>query len=256
MKKLARTEKPVRPPKRPQARPKVRAVKWARARLSLREEAAEYPASRDVESGVRQAPALVPPLTKAEAGELARCEEIIRRGWQSFVEVGEALVTIRDKQLYRPRYKNFEDYHRAEWQYQKSQVYRLMEAAKVVRVLSPIGENPADELPLPTCEAQVRSLVGLKEAEIKSVWKQAAKAAQGQRITARLVKKQVCAIAPTVKQAAGKETERRPRNSSDPFSAIEKALEQLVEIVRGETQKHAAVEKLKRQILQLVRSGP
>jgi prepilin-type N-terminal cleavage/methylation domain-containing protein len=37
------------------------------------------------------------PLDEVETRERGECEEIIRRGWNTFLEVGRALTTIRDK---------------------------------------------------------------------------------------------------------------------------------------------------------------
>ncbi len=136
---------------------------------------------------------LVSTLSEPEQSELARCEDAIRRGWKNFVEVGEALLKIQEGRLYRDHYHSFEHYYQAVWQYQKSQVYRLMDAAKVVRVLSPIGEESDEALPTPTCEAQVRPLAYLNESEIKTVWQQATARAQAinQPISARLVQSEV-----------------------------------------------------------------
>ena len=167
------------------------------------------------------------------------------------MEVGEALNRTHDQRLYRDRYERFEEYYRAEWQYQKSQVYRLMEAAKIVRVLSPIGENSSQKLPLPTCEAQVRSLIGLKESEIKRIWQRATKEADGKRITARLVQKQVRAITPPTNKAE----KHRTQDGPDRLAAIEKALDQLVGMIDQNNGKHEAAEKLKRQILRLSQSN-
>lgn len=240
--------------KRPSTRPSVRTAISSRNRFSLREDAAGYTTSRSTGLQTRKSPESADLLTKAEQGEFARCEDTIRHGWQSFVNVGEALVTIRDKQLFRNRYERFEDYYRAEWQYQKSQVYRLMEAAKVVRVLSPIGETSSSDLPLPTCEAQVRSLVGLKESEIKNVWRQVAKKADGKRITARLVQSHVRAIAPTPQKAGGPTKRRHTLNGSDQISVIEKALGQLVDMVGQDKGKRETAEKLQQQILHFFRN--
>ena len=251
MKKLVGRKHSVQPPKPLKSRPKLGTSKPVRERLSLREDPSEYKTSRTIEPEASQSPAPSYLLTKAEQGELAECEKTIRQGWQSFVEVGEALVKIRDKQLFRGRYERFEEYYRAEWQYQKSQVYRLMEAAKVVRVLSPIGENSSQKLPLPTCEAQVRSLIGLKEAEIKSIWQRATTEAKGKRITARLVQKQVRAIAPSIKKTDKPRKKHQTQGDPDRLTAIEKALDQLVGMVDQNNGKHEAAEKLKRHILRL-----
>ena len=191
-------------------------------------------------------------LTEAEKEEFARCEETIRRGWQSFVEVGEALNTIHDQKLYRDRYERFEDYYRDVWQYQKSQVYRLMGAAKVVRVLSPIGEKAAAGLPQPLSEAQVRPLVGLKDAEIKKAWQKVTQEAKGEKITARLVQKQVRAIVPQAKKSAGTAGNNPSQDRPDHVTVIKEALDELMVMIGSDKSQLARAAALQQQIMRLV----
>ncbi|HEX7462609.1 MAG TPA: hypothetical protein VF317_10570 [Dermatophilaceae bacterium] len=47
--------------------------------------------------------------------ELARCEAIIERRLKTFIEVGEALATIRNKGLLLQDQKPFEDYCQDRW---------------------------------------------------------------------------------------------------------------------------------------------
>src|SRR5438046_809716 len=54
-------------------------------------------------------------LSSAESAELNRCEAIISKGWETFVEVGRALSIIRDRQLYRKEYRNFAAYCQQRW---------------------------------------------------------------------------------------------------------------------------------------------
>jgi hypothetical protein len=46
---------------------------------------------------------------------LAQCEGVIERGMKSFIEVGTALLKIRDERLYRENYGTFEEYCRKRW---------------------------------------------------------------------------------------------------------------------------------------------
>src|SRR6185369_10840829 len=61
-------------------------------------------------------------LTPNEQSELAACESLIEKGWETFVEVGRALARIRDQKLYRAHCDTFEAYCRERWQYGKSHV--------------------------------------------------------------------------------------------------------------------------------------
>ena len=49
-------------------------------------------------------------LNIEESHELERCEVVIKQGLQTFIEVGQALMTIKEKRLYRISFKTFEDY--------------------------------------------------------------------------------------------------------------------------------------------------
>lgn len=198
--------------------------------------------------------AIVTTLTRAEQDELGRCEETIRAGWQGFVAVGEALLKIQEAKLFRDRYEHFEDYYQEVWQYQKSQVYRLMDAAKVVRVLSPIGEEAATGVPMPTCEAQVRPLANLGVAQIKSVWRQAAEEAQAkhQPITARLVQSQVRAVVPPTTKPSVHASPRASQNQPDHVVKIQKALDELVSMIDGDKGRRHRAEQLQLQIMRLL----
>src|SRR6266566_7241931 len=63
-------------------------------------------------------------LSPAEQKELAQCEAVIEKGWQTFVDVGLALAKICGQKLYRAEHGTFEAYCREKWQYAKSHAYR------------------------------------------------------------------------------------------------------------------------------------
>jgi hypothetical protein len=101
-------------------------------------------------------------LVNADTGEIVACladlESVIERGLSSFVEVGEALMTIRDEKLYRQDHDTFEAYCRERWGFGKAHSYRLIESAEVVAALSPMGD-----VPVPTTERQARALTPVKD---------------------------------------------------------------------------------------------
>lgn len=49
--------------------------------------------------------------------------------------LGNALLKIRDKQLYRSEYRTFEEYCRERWGFSKSYGKKLVDAAEVIEVL-------------------------------------------------------------------------------------------------------------------------
>lgn len=100
---------------------------------------------------------------------LAECERVIERGLKSFVEVGQALITIRDGRLYRNHYPTFEAYCEHRWGISRPRAYELVHAAEKVQALSAIADTP-----LPANEGQARELSGLEPEEAAAVMTEAA----------------------------------------------------------------------------------
>jgi hypothetical protein len=115
-----------------------------------------------------------------ESHELERCEVVIKQGLQTFIEVGQALRTIREKRLYRISFKTFEDYCVGRWAFKKSQAYQLIDASVVISNLSAIAEI------LPKTESQTRPLTRLEPEIQKEVWTEVVKT-HGDNITAAKV---------------------------------------------------------------------
>lgn len=92
------------------------------------------------------------------------CEAVIERGLETFLEVGKALSEIRDSQLYRAKFKNFEDYCRDRWQIARNYANKLIAAAEVV-------QNLGTTVPIPASERQVRPLTKLEPEQQRQAWK-------------------------------------------------------------------------------------
>lgn len=73
-----------------------------------------------------------------EQQTLAQCEAVIARGVQTFIEVGEALATIRDGKLYRADFTTFEHYCRNKWGIGDSRARQLIGAANVAREIETV----------------------------------------------------------------------------------------------------------------------
>ncbi|MGO8683426.1 MAG: hypothetical protein ACLQUT_02430 [Thermoleophilia bacterium] len=95
--------------------------------------------------------------TVATTRTLADLETIIERGQQTFVEVGNALMEIRDQRLYRETHATFEAYCKERWGWSRISAYRHIEAAEVVQML-PMGNTP-------DTERVARELIPLSPAE-------------------------------------------------------------------------------------------
>jgi len=98
-------------------------------------------------------------LAGTEQEALRRCEAIIERGVQTFIEVGEALAEIRDGKLYRAGYGTFDDYCRERWGIGRGRAYQLMDAATVTREMSTVVDNP------PKTEREARAVAKAAPAD-------------------------------------------------------------------------------------------
>ena len=92
-------------------------------------------------------------------------EQVFERGLATFVEVGEALMEIRDRRLYRPNpatrhqgYTNFEDCCRERWGMKRTRADQLIGAAGILKNLTTMVVAPKNE-------RQVRPLTKLKDPE-------------------------------------------------------------------------------------------
>ena len=106
-------------------------------------------------------------LVNADTGEivaapfadatLEECEVVIERGLAIFVDVGNALIAIREGHKYRKTHDTFEAYCAGRWRLSRARAYQLIEGAEVVASLSTMVD-----IPLPATERQARALSPLK----------------------------------------------------------------------------------------------
>jgi len=123
-------------------------------------------------------------LNVDERTEFQQLEAVIQTGLQTFFEVGNALMEIRDRRLYRETHKTFDDYCNQRWQIGRAQAYRLIGAAQVVEDLSPMGDIPQNE-------RQARPLSQLAPERRAEVWQRAVATAPDGKVTAEHVQQVV-----------------------------------------------------------------
>jgi phage N-6-adenine-methyltransferase len=113
---------------------------------------------------------------------LAQLEVIIERGLSIFVEVGAALLQIRDSRLYRETYATFEDYCRQRWGWSRRYGNMIIAAAQVTKLLG-------TTVPIPATERQARELTPLldRPEEMRKVWVETV--AEGEPTAARVREK-------------------------------------------------------------------
>lgn len=192
------------------------------------------------------------PLTRDESGRLATLEKVISENFLGFVAVGNALVEINEKRLYRTKEgRTFEEYCNEIWEMSKSRAYQLIAAASVVENVHTCGHFDSQKLALenvknfshfapgkinfiaPRNESQARELAKLNPNEQIDVWRSIIDQASqtNSRITAGKVKKAVAEfrgekLTRAIKQATdpdatGEETgEDQKPQISDAFEAV------------------------------------
>lgn len=136
-------------------------------------------------------------LTTTEAQQLAQYEAVIEHGIQTFVEVGLALLAVREARLYREQYSTFEEYCQSRWGWTRRHTNRLIASAEVTTNLGPIGPN------LPVTESQARPLVALRDQpELqREVWRRAVETAPDGKVTAAHVQAVVDSVQPEKQRA-------------------------------------------------------
>lgn len=156
-------------------------------------------------------------LTTEEQNELERCEVVIRQGLETFVEVGTALMTIRDKRLYRIEYRTFENYCRERWGMSKTNANRLVSASATISNLTPVGV-------IPTTERQVRPLTPLVPEIQREVWAETLQK-HGENPPSERVEE----VAREWKPVSDKIQELEANNQHDIFNPQPKSREEIVQ---------------------------
>lgn len=139
-------------------------------------------------------------LADDEIKLLHECEAKIERGISAAVDMGRALATIRDRQLYRGEYITFADYCKERWNKSARHAYMLIEGFKVVEQLqmelaavSNVNHGSQDNSDnnyynLPTKERQTRELAKLPTEARAEVWQEAQKDAGTKQPSGRQIR--------------------------------------------------------------------
>jgi len=106
---------------------------------------------------------------------LAHLEGIIERGLETFIEVGEALLRIREERLYREDgYPSFEAYCQQRWGHRRAWADRHISAVRKLAELDPAGstltsEWQARQLPKPSGNPELDAIVAQGRAAVARV---------------------------------------------------------------------------------------
>jgi hypothetical protein len=156
------------------------------------------------------------PLNEEEASQLAESVETIRRGMGTFLEVGRALMRIRDLRLYRNLAPTFEAFCSKVLGLSKQHCYNYIACSDVFEILE---ARPEFAGRLPQNEAQTRPLRSLDPATVIDVWTEVVEQSSKTPITAALVR-----------AAAQK---RVPGNGAGENPTGERSLETVVRLKRS-----------------------
>jgi hypothetical protein len=116
-------------------------------------------------------------LDKYEKTTLEGCEQVIEEGKRTFVEVGNALMKIRDGKLYRADFDTFEDYCQKRWGWNSSRSRQLIGAAEVVNNIGSVTTGNT----LPDTERMTRPLAKLEPEQQREAWQRAQDRAQAEK---------------------------------------------------------------------------
>ena len=119
-------------------------------------------------------------LTPPEETRLEELETTIQRGLNTFVDVGLALMEIRDSKLYRKDYNTFEFYCHDKWGMNASRARQLISATETINNL----ESVTTVTLLPENERQIRPLMGLEPEQQREAWQQAVETTPEGKVTA------------------------------------------------------------------------
>jgi hypothetical protein len=98
-------------------------------------------------------------LSTVETADFARHESTIEHGLNNFVEVGTALLDIKNRRLYRQTHSTFKDYVEEKWNMSVRRAYQLAECAATLKALPPTVQNFAQT------ESHVAELAKAPEVE-------------------------------------------------------------------------------------------
>jgi hypothetical protein len=104
-------------------------------------------------------------LTVPEQRRLSDLETVIERGLATFIDVGQALLAIREGRLYRATHETFASYCLERWGFSDSRGRQLIAAVKTVTAVTAAG------LPAPATEREARELARLLRTE--TAWRHA-----------------------------------------------------------------------------------
>jgi len=151
--------------------------------------------------------------------DLEKLEGIIQRNVGAFYELGQALMEIRDRKLYKIKkggeYRTFEAYCRGTWDINSSRARQLIMATETLENVKSVT------IVTPATESQARPLVKLDPEQQREAWQKAVQTAPEGKITAAHVSRIVKELTASEKSIQ----EMQQRKTQLPVDAMAYATE-------------------------------
>ena len=160
------------------------------------------------------------PLTQEETTQLAEAVETVRQGMGTFLEVGRALMRIRDLRLYRNLAPTFEVFCSKVLGLSKQHCYNYIACSDVFGMLE---SRPEFAGRLPQNEAQTRPLRSLDQETAIDVWTEVLAQSSDGPITAALVR----AVAKKRLPASESETDAGAGKSPEAMARLRRSVQGL-----------------------------
>ncbi len=158
-------------------------------------------------------------LILSERAALARLERIVQKGLEYLLDMGKALLEIREDRLYRAEFRTWEDYCQQRWGMTRRHAERLLKGAQIIHDLKARLEPGT---PLPGNERLARALSLLSPDDRAKAWAEALEdSANGEptspevdTIVARMLGRQRSRAAPYANGVAGPKAPPEPAPGS------------------------------------------
>jgi hypothetical protein len=177
--------------------------------------------------------------TPAEEVEFRECETIVGESWAHVARAGEALVRIRDKELYKNEYDSFEAYCKKRWGFGYFQARRYISAAAVQKSLA---TTPG--MPVPECEAQIRPLIGLPAELAQEAWLNALSWSRGGHVSARLVTRAVKQVLKNEQPALAAESNANKQQRYRLRQSVRAGFQELLTLLLGSAERGVLIAKV------------
>jgi hypothetical protein len=163
-------------------------------------------------------------LSPEEYIALLTAEHLIGEEFKGSIDVGLALVEIRDRRLYRTEYPNFPAYYRIKWHFDQKKVHSLTATAEAHKAIT-TGAN----LPVPQSAFQLRPLSGLTPDQARLAWEHAVKMSGGRKITERLVRAAVLEL--KIKPEGATERMKHRQERGERRQQLRQTMTELLELI-------------------------